>query len=129
MARPDFILDSSIIIDITLRLPDAEQWMRQVKGLQGAITSITIMEVLRGARNKQELTRLGRELSRFRDIHILERDSRWAVQQFRVFWLSHQIGMNDCLIAAVAARMQLPLYTLNLKDFAPLPDVNAQKPY
>jgi len=37
--------------------------------------------------------------------------------------------MADCLIAAVAARNQLPLYTLNLKDFEPLPDLQVIKPY
>jgi predicted nucleic acid-binding protein len=87
------------------------------------------MEVLRGARNKREMDIMGRQLARFQTFHILKQDSEWAVQQFRTFWLSHQIGINDCLIGAITARTQLPLYTLNLKDFAPLPGVNAITPY
>lgn len=78
------------------------------------------MEVLRGARTKIEMDQLGRALSRFVVLHMLQQDSLWAVRQFRAFWLSHQIGMNDCLIAAIAARMELPFYTLNLKDFTSL---------
>jgi predicted nucleic acid-binding protein len=43
--------------------------------------------------------------------------------------LSHGVGMMDCLIASVSYRLQLPLYTHNLKHFAPLLNDLAQKPY
>lgn len=121
MARPDIILDTNIVIDIILRVPAALNWANSRGKQRIGVTSITIMEVLAGAQNKSQLSKLGREL--------LEQDSIWAVRQFRAFWLSHRIGINDCLIAAVAARLQLPLYTLNVKDFEPLPDVIVQKPY
>lgn len=129
MARARFILDSTIVIDLLTEEPKAVNWSKTLDFSTAAITSITVMEVLQGARNKSEIGKFGRFLSRFKHRHILESDSQWAVEQFRAFWLSHRIGINDCLIAAVAARLQLPLYTPNIKDFAPLPDVNAQKPY
>jgi predicted nucleic acid-binding protein len=96
---------------------------------QAGITSITVMEALTGARNKREMTSIGRSLSRFEHIHFLHQDSQWAIRQFRTFWLSHQVEMADCIIGAIAARTGLPFYTLNMSDFAPLPDVNAVKPY
>jgi len=37
--------------------------------------------------------------------------------------------MIDALIAAPAARLSVPLYTLNLKHFQALPDVEALRPY
>ena len=39
------------------------------------------------------------------------------------------VGVLDCLIAAPAFRLQLPLYTHNLKHFTPLLGDLAQKPY
>ena len=87
------------------------------------------MEVLRGARDKQEMDKIGRNLSRFIHLHILREDSRWAIRQFRKFWLSHQVGIQDCLIGAIVARTQFPHYTLNVKDFDPLPGITAIKPY
>lgn len=90
---------------------------------------MTVMEVLRGARNKREMDRIGRHLASAEVLHLLKQDSEWAVRQFRAFWLSHHIGMADCLIAAVAARTRLPLYTLNTKDFEPLPALEIIKPY
>jgi predicted nucleic acid-binding protein len=38
------------------------------------------------------------------------------MQQLERYRLSHGVGINDCLIASVAHRLQLPLYTHNLKD-------------
>jgi hypothetical protein len=129
MAREEFILDSSVVIDFILNVSDAKNWFQTVNRAGAAISSITAMEVLRGAKNKRELDSIGRQLSRFHHVHLLRQDSAWAVRQFRHFWLSHQIDSNDCLMAAVAARLQVPLYTLNLKDFEPLPDIQAVRPY
>lgn len=129
MARATFILDTSVIIDWLTKLPAAITWLESMDASQAGISSITVMEALSGARNKQEMASIGRSLSRFEHIHFLHQDSKWAIRQFRTFWLSHQIEIADCIIGAIAARTSLPLYTLNISDFDPLPDVNALKPY
>ncbi len=129
MAQSRLILDSSIVIDLLLAEPRALNWSKSLDYRGAAISSITVVEVLQGARNKSEMSSFGNFLARFRVVHLLENDSKWAVRQFRAFWLSHHIGINDCLIAAAAARLQIPLYTLNLKDFEPLPEIIVEKPY
>jgi len=43
--------------------------------------------------------------------------------------LSHGIGAFDCLIAAPSFRLQIPLYTLNLRHFASLLGSRVQRPY
>ncbi len=44
--------------------------------------------------------------------------------------LSHGAAMNDCLIASVCHRLQVPLYTHNLKDMRILIGAElAVKPY
>lgn len=65
----------------------------------------------------------------FEMIHLTEVDSHWAMQAQMVYELSHGVGMMDCLIASVSHRLQLPLYTHNLKHFSPLLGDLAQKPY
>jgi predicted nucleic acid-binding protein len=76
----------------------------QHKHLSKGITVITVMELLRGARTKTEMNQIGRFLATYPTLHLLQGDSEWAVQQFRAYWLSHQISINDCLIAAIAFR-------------------------
>jgi predicted nucleic acid-binding protein len=36
---------------------------------------------------------------------------------------------KDAMIASVAARLAVPLYTTNLKHFQPLPSLDAKRPY
>ncbi len=49
--------------------------------------------------------------------------------QLERFQFSHHIGKEDCLIASVAHRLQVPLYTHNLKDMQPLIGSLAIQPY
>lgn len=49
------------------------------------------------------------------------------MEQYR---LSHGIGINDCLIASVAHRLQVPILTHNQKDFLKILPANLViKPY
>jgi predicted nucleic acid-binding protein len=43
--------------------------------------------------------------------------------------LSHGVATGDCFIASVAYRLQVPLYTHNLKDMTPMIGNLAVKPY
>lgn len=126
---PEYILDTSIVIDLMNEQSAAMTWFSSQSAASASITSITYMEALRGAGNRQQMHNYGRYLSRFLLLHFNHADSVWAVRNFRDFWLSHQIGMNDCIIAAIAVRQQLPLLTLNMRDFEPLPDITVVKPY
>jgi predicted nucleic acid-binding protein len=61
--------------------------------------------------------------------HPTPDDNHWAMLQFSRYYLSHNIEMQDIMIASVAARLAVPLYTLNIKHYAPLPGVDEQRPY
>ncbi len=68
-------------------------------------------------------------LSQFDFLYLTSADQQWAMQQIERFQFSHHIGKDDCLIASAAHRLQLPLYTHNLKDMTPLIGGLAVKPY
>ena len=87
------------------------------------------MEVLQGARNKVQQGRALRFLERLELVELTQTDLEWATQQLIQFSLSHNADAFDCLIAAPCQRLNLPLYTRNLKHFAPLLPTLAQKPY
>ncbi|HRF96206.1 MAG TPA: hypothetical protein PLZ51_13465, partial [Aggregatilineales bacterium] len=56
-------------------------------------------------------------------------DQLWAQEQLKRLRFSHHTGMNDCLIASVAYRLQTTLYTHNLKHMTPLIGKLAVRPY
>jgi predicted nucleic acid-binding protein len=119
-------LDTSVLVDVGRGYQPATFWLSSQPLL--AIVPTVRMELVAGAKNKTEQMKAIRLAAKFQMIYFTQVDLDWAMQQV-IYTLSHNVGMNDCLIACIAHRLQLPLYTTNLKHFAPLLDSLAQKPY
>ena len=94
-----------------------------------ALPVLVAMEMAQGAQNNDEMRQVQKTLTAYPVIHLTSEDSAWALDQHSRFWLSHNIGMFDALIAAPSVRLGMPIYTLNFKHFAPLPEVRAIRPY
>jgi len=123
----DAILDTTVIVHLWRRYPPALNWFRnsQVYG----VTSTTWMEVMRGSTSKATQTQARAILDQFEVLYTTASDQLWAMEQLERFQFSHHIGKDDCLIASVAYRLQVPLCTHNLKDMTPLIGSLAVKPY
>lgn len=131
MADPDGFLDTSVIIDLWRGSQPALDWLRDQSdaGHGLSISVIVAMEFMDGARNQQERQRAISLLKPYSVWHLTPEDSRWAQAQHAAYKLSHNVGILDALIAAPAARLGVPIYTLNVRHFNPLPDVTVIKPY
>ncbi len=121
------LLDTSIIVDLLRNYKPAEVWIKQQS--DAAVSAIVWIEVLNGAQNRRDQQKAIKLLQDFGRIDLVSIDYDWAIAQTVRFKLSHNIGANDCLIAAVSNRLQVPLFTRNLKHFAPMLGALAQKPY
>src|SRR5262249_26828980 len=93
------------------------------------VSSFTRMELILGVRNKIEQEKVVRLLQPYGLIYLQAADAKWAMEQFEAFYLSHQIEMIDCLIAATAIGLDIPIYTRNVKDMSILPGVKLSVPY
>ncbi len=122
------IVDTTVILHYFRNYPSARAWV-DAQPYPLSVTPITWLEVLTGARSKAHQAATRRVLDKFALAYLTPEDQRWAMEQFARFQFSHHIGMNDCLIASVAARLGVPLYTHNLKDMQPLLGDLARKPY
>lgn len=123
------LVDSSVVIDVLRGYSPAHRWMIENSSLKLSITQSVYLEVIAGCRTKVEQRTALRTLIQFEQVELVQSDFEWATDQLIAFHLSHNVGVLDCLIAAPAARLGLPLYTHNLKHFAPLLGPLAQKPY
>jgi len=109
------IVDSTVIIHLYRKNANAIRWLNNQTDKLG-VTSITWLEIIRGAHSKQkQATSLGL-LNLFDLIYLNENDQLWAMEQMQKHRLSLGIEMNDCLIASVAHRLKVPIYTHNQKD-------------
>lgn len=110
------LLDTNILIEILKGNPKTVQ---QVQTLDDelAISSITIMELYYGARDKQEVKKIEKFISLFTVVHLNETISFKAMQLIQMYAKSHTLDIPDGLIASTALTHNLELFTYNLKDF------------
>ena len=121
------LLDSSIVIDLLRKYPPADNWLHS-QGQLG-VTRVVWWEVIEGAPDKSRQQRALKLLTRFTLVELTVPDMIWATNALIRVNLSHNVDAFDCLIASVSYRLQLPLYTTNMKHFVPLLDALAQRPY
>lgn len=123
------LADSTILIDILRGYKPAQTWLRAQGQVELGITPIVWMEIIGGTTNHQVQSRARKALRQFQIVYLTQSDFNWDMQQQLTYQLSHGAGFWDCLIASVNHRLQIPLYTANLKRFAPLLGSLAQQPY
>ena len=121
------LVDTNVIVDILRAYEPAEQWLASQTQL--AVSRGVYFEIIEGAENNIALQRALRLLKHLELIEYTQADLAWAMDNLTRFWLSHRIDGYDCLIAAPSYRLQLPLYTRNLKHYTPLLGNLAQEPY
>ena len=122
------IVDTTVIVHLLRKYQPALVWY-DIQAQALGLTPVTWMEVMYGAGSKAKQAFCKTLLSEFTLVHVGASDQEWAMMQMEQFRLSHGITTNDCLIASVAYRLQIPLYTHNLKDMSPMLGNLAVKPY
>ncbi|WP_372972680.1 type II toxin-antitoxin system VapC family toxin [Marinobacter sp.] len=93
-----------------------------------AISIVTYMELIQGARNRAEM-QLIRKTLRFWDAHIEQIDeaiSSRAAFLVEEYSLSHSMEMADALIASAALSMGESLLTANDKHYRFIPDLELE---
>jgi len=122
MAKKQIVCDTDVMIDYwnsnSKRHIYTKQILDEEIGIDNIIISaITRMELLMGAANKSEESKIKKELNRFNTALINNDITLEAIELFEMYRLSHGLGIPDCLIAATAKILGVELYTYNLKDY------------
>ncbi len=120
---PDYILcDTCVLIDyINERNSTLNDFLNN--GAILFINSIIEMEILQGARNKQELQVIKKKLLSFRLLNLQQAIFNQATHYVGDYCLSHNLVLPDAVIGATAIYYQIPLFTYNKKDFKFLPEI------
>jgi predicted nucleic acid-binding protein len=118
----EIILDTNILIEI---LKGNEKILKFLDDFNVYyISSISEMELLYGALNKKELLNIKKFLENFNIIELNEKISKKATNLIFKYAKSHNLTIPDALIAATVIESNIPLFTLNLKDFKYIDEIN-----
>jgi len=116
------ILDTNILIEILKGNDRIVSFLDEFEIFY--ISSVTKMELFYGAFNKKELEELNKFMESFYIIEINEHISIKATNLIFKYAKSHNLKIPDALIASTALEYNLPLFTLNLKDFRYIDGIN-----
>ncbi len=118
MEKEQLVLcDTNIIIEFYKANVTILESLRQIRQECIVLSIVTSGELMYGALNKKELKKITQDLSNLKVLHIDKHTCEVFVELMTKYTLSHNLKLADGLIAATAIAHDLPLYTLNLKDF------------
>jgi predicted nucleic acid-binding protein len=123
-------LDTSILVDHLRGRPEGTRFVhdRRAAGQVKTFDAVAA-ELFTGARNLQEQATITKLLATFVQHPVTDVDSRVSLSLLTQFRLSHGIQWIDCLIAAQALRLGLPLATTNVRHFRAVPNLQVIRPY
>ena len=119
------LVDTDVLIDFGHGIEEAANFI-EVEATQSslAISAITVIELLAGARNRKEQRQLKGFLHPFEIVHLSESISKEAIRLIEQYRLSHGLLMPDALIAATAIQLNLSLVSKNQRDFRCIESLN-----
>ena len=123
------LVDSSVLVDFSLGRGEAAEFFESMSESAILVHPAAEAEVLVGARDRDELELLRELLGRFRRVRVTTDDFDHCLAFVRRLTLSHGVGWPDCLIAATALRLSVPVVTINDKHFRAIRGLRVVRPY
>lgn len=122
MADSKLILcDTNILIEFYKNNPSIIAELKKIGQSNIAISIVTAGELIYGALNKRELNQILKDVAHLNLLHIDQPIGTLHLQLMSDYSLSHNLTLPDALIGATAIHHDIPLYTLNIKDFRYIP--------
>ena len=118
-----YLCDTCILIDYLKGKTEIQQKLMNDRTQGLGMSSVTYMELMVGALNKREVGIIKKAFADFEIVEISESISTKARSLIEKYTKSHGLLIPDALIGATALELDLPLYTINKKDFQFMPDL------
>jgi len=115
--KPIVLCDTNILIEFYKNNATILSELRSIGQENIAVSIVTAGELLYGALNKNELKVIKNDLSNLLVLSISGSIENCFLDLMSKYTLSHKLSLPDGLIAATAIVEDVPLYTLNIKDF------------
>lgn len=122
------LLDTDVCVDIARGYPPALAWFDALPALPG-LPGLVAMELMSGCRNRVEMNRVRRFISRFQVYWPAEVECNQAMDIYGNARLSHSLDLLDCLIAVCSIGLNATLCTFNTKHYKAITQLQTWRPY
>ncbi|MDR3335837.1 MAG: type II toxin-antitoxin system VapC family toxin [Treponema sp.] len=123
----NYLLDTCILIDYLRGNQGVYDILVNDNTIKLSMSTITLMELVIGALNNREVNYIIKAFKKIAIIYINEEISKLAQDLIIRYSKSHNLHINDALIAATALRNDMELITHNVSDFQYIPNVVLHK--
>jgi len=121
----EYLIDTNIFIAV---LKGNGKLKSFIENLACALDTTVYVELIQGAKNKAEVQKIEKYLTRFELIHFDKVISRKTIELVRTYSKSHGLMFGDAIIAATCMEIDLTLITYNVKDFRFIKNLKILKP-
>jgi predicted nucleic acid-binding protein len=122
-ARMNYLLDTCILIDFLRGNKSIYDILVDNENIDLSMSTITMMELVLGAFNKKEALYIQKAFSKINIIYINEDISKLGQELLINYNKSHNLAIDDSLIAATSLVTGLELMTYNKSDFQYIPNI------
>ena len=122
-----YLVDTDVLIDVSRNNEAAIDFLDQL-GDSWSISIITALELIVGARNKNEVTQIDQLIAAYSAIPLTAEIGNSSYGLLRQFAKSHGLRVFDSLIAATALEKDLTLATKNKKHFQMISTLKLKDP-
>jgi hypothetical protein len=117
------LADTCILIDYFKKDKIVEDKVNEIGFENIVLNSIVVMELLVGAKNKNELNSIKKKLNDFDILETNQEIMDRATSLIEQYSLSHGLKAADAIIGATVKYYNIPLYTYNKKHFQFIEDL------
>jgi hypothetical protein len=124
------IVDTDVLVDVFRRYAPAVEWLQKTVAEDEVILpGYVVMELIQGARNREEQERMRRTIEGYAVLWPSEDTCNQATELLAKHHLSSGIGIIDALIGQLALDLGLPLHTCNKKHYENVSGLDVVEPY
>jgi hypothetical protein len=122
-----YLIDSDVLIDISSGKKAAREYVDALT--EGwAISQVSALELMVGARDKRELADTDTFLSAYEIVPLRESTGRRAYELLKLYAKPHGLHVFDSLVAATAIEEGLTLVTKNRRHFGVIEGLSLEVP-
>jgi predicted nucleic acid-binding protein len=126
-AKLTYLLDTCILIDYLRGNENIYSFLVNNQDINISMSTVTMMELMLGAFNKREINYIQKAFKDINIIYINEAISKKAEELIIKYTKSHNLQIDDALIAATSIIMDIELITYNISDFQYVPNISLHK--
>jgi predicted nucleic acid-binding protein len=122
-----FLIDSNVLIDVSRGNAGAIQYVDRLAE-PWALSQVTAMELIVGARDKRDLATIDGFLSLYPVVPLSDSIGTGAYRLLKTYAKSHGLHVFDSLVAATAMEKALTLVTLNRRHYQMIEGLQLEVP-